>query len=87
MNPEDKKKDYSVPGWVITHWHNISLDMERAQKLHDMRLRLCEKLGKHHEACKDNNLWIHALDLLLDHEEEYIAEYIMEDIFNKDKLP
>jgi hypothetical protein len=77
VDHDDRKKDFSPPGWIITHWHNISLDMERAQKLHDMRLRLCEKLGKSHEACKDNNLWLKALDLLLAYEQQYIEDNIL----------
>jgi len=67
MEPEKKEKDYNPPGYLVTWFDQIKLDLERAQKFNDLRVRLCETLGKDNETCKVNNLWIQALDLLLEH--------------------
>jgi hypothetical protein len=70
----DKKKDYSVPGWVVSWFDNVKLDPERAQKFNDMRVRLCASLGQDNEACDPNKLWVKALDLLLAYESALLSE-------------
>jgi hypothetical protein len=64
----EKEIDYSPPGWIVSWFDNVKLDPERAEKFHDMRLRLCEALGKNNKACHHNTLWLKALDLLLANE-------------------
>ena len=63
-----KKPNYEPPGWLVTWWDNVRLDIHRAQRLNDFRMRLCEALGSDNELCNPVNLWRIALDLLLDHE-------------------
>jgi hypothetical protein len=64
----EKKIDYTPPGWIVTWFDFVRLDMERAQKFNDLRFRLCAALGQDNEICFHNNLWMKALDLLLAHE-------------------
>jgi hypothetical protein len=52
----------------------VKLDLERAQKLNDLRVRLCAALGKDNEICDPSNLWKKALDLLLAHEAALLAK-------------
>ena len=61
----EKKADYSPPDWIVSWFDNVRLDPERAKKLNDMRLRLCQALGQDNKACHHNALWMKALDLLL----------------------
>lgn len=63
----EREKDYNPPGWLISNW-NVKLDPERAQKLNDMRVRVCAYLGKDSEVCNPENLWNKAVDLLLANE-------------------
>ena len=65
----ESDKDYRPPGWITTWFDQVRLYPERAQKLFDLRIKLCNTLGKGNEACNVNNLWIKALDLLLASEE------------------
>jgi hypothetical protein len=70
------EKDFRPPGWLVTHCDKtVKLDHERAQKFHDFRVRLCEKLGKDNDLCNPTNLWCKALDLLLEHESELHEEH------------
>jgi hypothetical protein len=82
MEHSEKKPDFSPEGWLVSWFHLFKIDQERAQKFRDMRVRLCEQLGKHNEACRVNNLLVEALDLLLANEEEYTRKNIQ-----GDKLP
>jgi hypothetical protein len=65
----ESEKDYRPPGWLTTWCDQVRLDPERAQKFYNLRVKLCESLGKSDETCNVNNLWIKALDLLLASEE------------------
>lgn len=68
-----KKPNYQPPGWLIMWWDNVRLDIERAQKLNDLRFRLCEALGNDSQMCNPINLWRYAFDLLLAHEATLLA--------------
>lgn len=62
------KINYSPPGWLVTWFDQVKLDHDRAVAFEAFRKRICEHLGEDNEACKLNNLWIKALDLLLANE-------------------
>jgi len=70
---KEKKVNYSPPGWLVSI-HEVKLDQERAQKLNDLRVRLCDATETINHinfpfiSC--NELWLKALDLLLSSEEE-----------------
>lgn len=68
-----KKPNYQPPGWLITWWDNVRLDIDRAKKLNDLRFRLCEAMGSDAEMCNPANLWRYAVDLLLTHEGMILA--------------
>lgn len=71
----ETKKDYNPPGWVVVHFdRSVKLDLDRAKKFHDFRIRLCKYLGQDHETCNINNLWIEAVDLLLANEVTLLAK-------------
>jgi hypothetical protein len=82
MENSEKKPNFYPEGWLVSCFHNFKIDQERAQKFRDMRVRLCDKLGKDNEACRVNNLLTTAMDLLLAYEEEYVRKNIQ-----GDKLP
>jgi hypothetical protein len=68
MEQDERKRDYNPPGWLVTRYDLPQLDPERARRLSDLRVRMCETWGKDNEKCKPGNLWLKALDLLLAHE-------------------
>lgn len=71
----ETKKNYNPPGWVITHFDkSVKLDPERAQKFNDFRIRLCQYLGQDNETCNIDNLWLKAVDLLMENEAALLAK-------------
>ena len=65
---KEKKADYSPPGWLVTEFHQVRLDQDRAIALDAFRKRLCPIGVDHNPAFAVNNLWMIALDLLLEYE-------------------
>lgn len=75
----ERKPDYSPPGWLVTWFNNVKLDTQRAQKFNDLRRRLCDAADSPGDHTKfpfisSNALWMKALDLLLECEEELLEE-------------
>jgi len=74
------KPIYSPPAYLVVWFdRSVKLDEERAQKLHDMRQRLCEATDSPDDHTdfpflSPNALWMKALDVLLEREEELLAE-------------
>lgn len=75
----ERKPIHSPPGWLVTWFNNVRLDNERAQKFNDMRQRLCDATNSPDDHTNfpfisSNALWMKALDLLLECEEELLEE-------------
>lgn len=66
--------NYNPPAWLVTHFDKVKLDVERARKFEQMRMRLCAELGKDNKVCEVNNLWMKALDLLLAYESALLTK-------------
>lgn len=75
----ERKSVYSPPGWLVTWFDNIKLDKDRAQKFDGLRQRLCDAADSPSDHTNfpfisPNALWMRALDLLLEREEELLEE-------------
>ena len=71
---KDEPKDFSPPAWIVYWFDQVRLDPERAEKFHNLRNQLCDKFGKENELCFHNNLWMRALDLLINDLEKLLKE-------------
>jgi hypothetical protein len=71
---KEKKVSCEPPGWIVTWFDKVKLDQDRAVAFDAFRKRLCQVGGNHNPALTSNNLWMIALDLLLEHEIVLIAQ-------------
>ena len=65
---KENKVSCEPPGWIVTCFHQVKLDQERAVAFDAFRKRLCRVGGNFNPALASNNLWMIALDLLLEYE-------------------
>lgn len=71
---KEKKISHEPPGWLVTCFSQVKLDQGRAIAFDAFRKRLCEAGGRHNQTVAANNLWMIALDLLLEHETVLTAQ-------------
>jgi len=75
---KDEKRNYSPPGWIVSHFDQVRLDPKRAEAFDAFRKRLCNAADPENQNhieypfLHHNELWMMALDLLLGKEEELL---------------
>jgi hypothetical protein len=68
-----EKKNFSPPVWLVICFPNVMIDSDRAKRLWDLRIHLLEKYGPEDERVNVKNLWLLALDLMLNYMDEVFA--------------